>query len=116
MLYFPVAVYIMCTTSSTLRSNRISLNSSFILQILDTASGESVFRGLPTTDKTSTEDATPTGAAVWAIAVRPDSKGFMTGGADQRVTFWDFVVSVCYMYMLLSVCVYMSCLHPILSR
>jgi hypothetical protein len=26
------------------------------------------------------------------VAVRPDGKGFMTGGADQRVTFWDFVV------------------------
>ena len=31
--------------------------------------------------------------AVWAIAIRPDGKGFMTGGADKKVTFWDFAVT-----------------------
>lgn len=32
-------------------------------------------------------------AAVWSVSVRPDGKGFMSGGADQRVTFWDFAVT-----------------------
>lgn len=32
------------------------------------------------------------GAAVWSVAVRPDGKGFMTGGADKYVKFWDFTV------------------------
>jgi U3 small nucleolar RNA-associated protein 12 len=33
---------------------------------------------------------------VWSIAVRPDGKGFMSGGADKIVKFWDFTVSLNY--------------------
>lgn len=61
------------------------------MQILDTASGEIVF-----------EDAEAHGdSAVWSIAVRPDGKGFMTGGADKLVKFWDFTVSVVSLVFLL---------------
>jgi len=31
--------------------------------------------------------------AVWSVCVRPDGKGFMTGGADKLVKFWDFSIS-----------------------
>ena len=31
--------------------------------------------------------------AVWSLAVRPDGKGVMSGGADKVVKFWDFTVS-----------------------
>lgn len=30
------------------------------------------------------------GSAIWAVAVRPDGKGFCTGGADKMVKFWEF--------------------------
>lgn len=38
--------------------------------------------------------ASAAAAAVWSVCVRPDGKGFMSGGADQRVTFRDFIVSI----------------------
>jgi hypothetical protein len=60
-------------------------------QIYDTASGECVFDA-PPTDPAAGVPEPAAGAAVWALSVRPDGKGFMSGGADQRVTFWDFVV------------------------
>ena len=79
------------------------------MQIFDTASGESVFEGVPSElalqhqkkggnsnndSSTSANPSTGAGAAaVWSVCVRPDGKGFMSGGADQRVTFWDFIVS-----------------------
>lgn len=31
-------------------------------------------------------------SAVWSIDIRPDGKGFMTGGADHWVRFWNFEV------------------------
>ena len=31
--------------------------------------------------------------ALWALAVRADGKGLMTGAADKYVRFWDFTVS-----------------------
>jgi U3 small nucleolar RNA-associated protein 12 len=30
--------------------------------------------------------------AVWSLAMRPDRRGFATGGADKTVKFWDFEV------------------------
>eukprot|EP01041_Mallomonas_annulata_P006461 gene6461-13054_t len=30
--------------------------------------------------------------AVWSLAVRPDGRGMMSGGADKMVKFWDFTV------------------------
>jgi len=33
---------------------------------------------------------TKVGAAIWAVALRPDGKGFCTGGADKMVKFWEF--------------------------
>jgi U3 small nucleolar RNA-associated protein 12 len=32
-------------------------------------------------------------AAVWTLAVRPDGKGFVSGGADRTVRFWEFTVA-----------------------
>ena len=29
---------------------------------------------------------------VWAVAVRPDGKGFVSGGADKFVRMWEFEV------------------------
>ena len=70
------------------------------LQVLDSASGGAVFEKLwahggggdgegaaggRTDDEVS-------GAAVWSLAVRPDGKGFCSGGADKMVRFWDFTV------------------------
>jgi U3 small nucleolar RNA-associated protein 12 len=28
--------------------------------------------------------------ALWSLAIRPDGRGFMTGGADKQVRFWEF--------------------------
>jgi len=46
---------------------------------------------------TSTGTVHPTPDAhtgtIWAIAVRPDGTGFMTGGADKLVKFWDITTS-----------------------
>ena len=31
--------------------------------------------------------------AIWSVALQPpEGKGFMTGGADKIVKFWDFTV------------------------
>jgi U3 small nucleolar RNA-associated protein 12 len=51
------------------------------VKIIDTTSGNLVVD----------ENAHPD-SAVWAIAVRPDGKGFMTGSTDKLVKFWDFSV------------------------
>lgn len=53
------------------------------LQLVDTASGE------VTVDLEEAHDG-----AIWSIAMQPvDGKGFMTGGADKLVKFWDFSVT-----------------------
>ncbi|ORZ37046.1 WD40-repeat-containing domain protein [Catenaria anguillulae PL171] len=31
-------------------------------------------------------------SAIWSIAVLPDKSGFITGGADKQVKFWDFAL------------------------
>ena len=51
----------------------------FCLQIIDTASGEIVL----------CEEGVHAGP-VWAVAVRPDGKGFVSGGADKFVRMWEF--------------------------
>ncbi len=33
------------------------------------------------------------GGAVWTIALAPDGKGFVTGGGDKEVKFWDFCLA-----------------------
>uniref|UniRef100_A0A7S3MHG5 Guanine nucleotide-binding protein subunit beta-like protein n=1 Tax=Spumella elongata TaxID=89044 RepID=A0A7S3MHG5_9STRA len=80
------------------------------VQIFDTASGECVFNttashaqklastsksnSKATTNMLSDDISSSSGdGALWAIAIRPDGKGFMTGGADKKVTFWDFAVT-----------------------
>ena len=53
------------------------------LQLVDTASGE------VTVDLEAAHEG-----AIWSIAMQPvDGKGFMTGGADKLVKFWDFSVT-----------------------
>jgi U3 small nucleolar RNA-associated protein 12 len=53
------------------------------LQLVDTASGE------VTVDTEEAHDG-----AIWSIAMQPvEGKGFMTGGADKLVKFWDFSVT-----------------------
>jgi WD40 repeat protein len=66
---------------------------------LDTASGESVFEAsaadavAATLEGRTQQSAPNTGsAAVWSVTLRPDGKGFMSAGADKKVTFWDFLV------------------------
>lgn len=61
----------------------ITGNKEGKLQIFDTASSECVF-----TNEEAHKDS-----AIWAIAVRPDQKGFMTGSADKFVKFWNFEIS-----------------------
>lgn len=49
------------------------------IQVFDLASGDLV------------EEVTDAHeGAIWGIAVRPDDRGFVTGGADKQVKFWDF--------------------------
>ncbi len=66
-------------------------------QLLDAASGEclqSVDRAHSTQKAARTDEDNATthsvGAAIWAVAVRPDGRGFCTGGADKLVKFWEF--------------------------
>jgi U3 small nucleolar RNA-associated protein 12 len=51
------------------------------LQVFDVASGDLI----------ETHEGAHEGA-VWSIAVRPDGRGLVTGGADKCVKFWDFDV------------------------
>jgi len=51
------------------------------IQIADTSSGELV------SDQQEHE------GSVWSLAVRPDGKGFVSGGADKEVKFYHFSVS-----------------------
>jgi len=41
-------------------------------------------------DDNADSSSSGVGAAIWAVAVRPDGKGFCTGGADKMVKFWEF--------------------------
>lgn len=51
---------------------------------MDTASGE-----------ICVEEERAHDGAVWSISMQPpDGKGFVTGGADKLVKFWDFTVRV----------------------
>jgi U3 small nucleolar RNA-associated protein 12 len=49
------------------------------IQVFDLASGDLV-----------EEVADAHEGAIWGLAVRPDDRGFVTGGADKQVKFWDF--------------------------
>jgi U3 small nucleolar RNA-associated protein 12 len=54
-----------------------------LLQIVDTASGE-----------ICVEEESAHEGAIWSMSLQPpDGKGFVTGGADKLVKFWDFTVS-----------------------
>jgi hypothetical protein len=47
-------------------------------------------------------------AAVWAISVNADGRGFATGSADKVVKFWEFTVFTflhCISICLFSLCV-----------
>ncbi len=63
--------------------------------IIDTASGMCI-QSIPhahhvSTKENSDEDGDTKGiAAIWAVAMRPDGRGFCTGGADKFVKFWEF--------------------------
>ena len=57
-----------------------------VTKVVDTFSGE----------KTVEVDGHP-GAAVWSLAMQPDGSGFMTGGADKVVKFWEFTVTMIMM-------------------
>uniref|UniRef100_A0AAV1V9J5 Small-subunit processome Utp12 domain-containing protein n=1 Tax=Peronospora matthiolae TaxID=2874970 RepID=A0AAV1V9J5_9STRA len=50
------------------------------LLLFDLNSGECIWK----------DEQAHNGSAVWSIDVRPDGRGIVTGGADQRVNFWDF--------------------------
>ncbi|CAI5738910.1 unnamed protein product [Hyaloperonospora brassicae] len=50
------------------------------LLLFDLNSGECIWK----------DEEAHNGSAVWSIDVRPDGRGIVTGGADQRVNFWDF--------------------------
>ena len=51
------------------------------LKILDTVSSKVIWNELA-----------HEGGVVWSLAVRPDGQGFMSGGSDKLVKFWDFVL------------------------
>jgi U3 small nucleolar RNA-associated protein 12 len=62
--------------------------------IIDTASGsciQSVARAHHTeVSNNNDNNKEETGAAIWAVAMKPDGSGFCTGGADKFVKFWNF--------------------------
>lgn len=69
-------------------------------QLLDAASGEClqsvpkahqiVKTGKSANSDDEDDEAVGVGAAIWAAAMRPDGRGFCTGGADKMVKFWEF--------------------------
>lgn len=54
---------------------------------------EGRLQGVDTSTGEMTLDVEAHEGAVWSIAVRPDGRGLMSGGADKIVKFWDFTVT-----------------------
>ena len=55
-----------------------SLSQTGNLQLYDLASG------------TLLETIAAHDGALWSMSLSPDQRGFVTGGADKAVKFWDF--------------------------
>ena len=63
---------------------------------LDAASG-TCLQHIPRAHHTSNpedDDGSGTGAAIWAVAMRPDGRGFCTCGADKFVKFWFHILFI----------------------
>ncbi len=66
--------------------------------IIDTASGMCIqsipkaHRSFENSEASQNEngESSENGAAIWTVAMRPDGRGFSTGGADKFVKFWEF--------------------------